>query len=374
MKVGVIKETKDKEFRVALPPSGVVELNKANHTVYVQNNAGAGIGFSNADYTNAGAIIIDSTAELIQKSDLLVKVKEPTEEECNLLTPQKTLFTYLHLPAAKLQLDLLLKAKTTAIAYETVTSNTGSLPLLTPMSEVAGRLAILNGSQFLLKHNNGKGVLLNGVAGVQPANVVIVGAGVVGSNALITAVGAGAKVTVLDTNLDRLRSLDALYTNRITTLYASKDNLAKSIATADLVVGAVLIPGASAPKLITKDMLALMQKGTVIVDVAIDQGGFAETSKPTTYSNPVYEIEGVIHYCVANMPAAVAKTSSQALSNATLPFIMQLANLGVKQALLNNNHLLNGLNVANGKITHSALSTSFNMPYYNAVDVIKEIN
>jgi alanine dehydrogenase len=371
MRIGLLKETKNQEYRVAITPASAMEIIKAGHEFFVQSGAGLGIGIADSEYEKLGAKIVKDTKALIETADLIVKVKEPTEEECNLLNKDKTIFTFLHLAALPKQMELLQKSGAKAIAYETVTSPLGSLPLLTPMSEVAGRLAILSGSQYLLKNNGGKGVLLNGVAGVDKANVVIIGAGVVGVNAMQTAVGAGARVIVLDKNIDRLRQLDLIYGNKITVLYSSHHNVMESIKNADLVIGAVLIPGASAPKIITKDMLKHMQPKTVIVDVAIDQGGMAETSKPTTYDNPVYEVDNIIHYCVANMPGGVAKTSSFALSNATNPFILELANKGINKALLENPHLLNGLNVASGNIVHKGLADSFNVKYVDAKDIIR---
>ena len=370
MKIGVIKETKNNEYRAGLVPSSVYELVKHGHKVYVETGLGLGIGITNAEYKKSGAIIVESVEELFKSAELLIKVKEPTEKECKLLTEKHTIFAYLHLAALPIQTKLLQESKVTAIAYETVTSKYNTLPLLTPMSEVAGRLSVLSGSYFLLKHNNkGKGVLLNGVPGVPQGHVTIIGAGVVGTNALMTAVGIGAKVTVLDTNLVRLQQLDELFGNKITTMYSSKHNLELSIAKADLVIGAVLIPGAVAPKLISRQMLSLMEKGTVLVDVAIDQGGCFATSKPTTYEDPTFEVDGIIHYCVANMPGGTAKTSSFALNNATLPFILELANKGVHSAFAENQHLLNGLNVYQGKIAHAHLADSIGQECLNVTSL-----
>lgn len=365
MKIGAIKETKVHEYRASLVPASVLELTHAGHTVFIQKGLGEPIGFSDSDYKNAGGTIIDTTEELFQKSELLIKVKEPTLDECRLLTEGHTLFTYLHLAALPEQTKLLKESKSAAIAYETVTDPNNRLPLLAPMSEVAGRLSILSGCQYLLKSNNGSGVLLNGVPGVAQGNVCVIGAGVVGSNAIATAIGLGAKVVALDKNINALRDLDARYGNKITTLYSSTDAIAKSVAEADIVVGATLIPGAKATKLVTKEMIKTMKKGSVLVDVSIDQGGCFETSKPTNYDAPVYEIDGIIHYCVANMPGGVAKTSSIALNNATIPFIMELANKGVHKALSENNHLRNGLNVYRGDIVHKQLAASINEPFVN---------
>lgn len=366
MKIGVIKETKNNEYRAGLVPSSVKELVAAGHKIYIETALGKGIGITDSEYKKSGAIIVESTEELFHNAELLIKVKEPTEKECKLLTEKHTIFTYLHLAALPVQTKLLQESKATAIAYETVTSKLNTLPLLTPMSEVAGRLSVLSGSYFLLTHNNkGKGVLLNGVPGVPQGKVTIIGGGVVGTNALMTAVGMGAKVTVLDNNLVRLQQLDELFGNRITTMYSSTHNIELSIAKADLVIGAVLIPGAAAPKLVSKAMLSLMEKGTVIVDVAIDQGGCFATSKPTTYENPTFEVDGIIHYCVANMPGGTAKTSSFALNNATLPFILELANKGVNKAFAENLHLLNGLNVYKGQIAHPHLADSIGQKCLN---------
>lgn len=363
MKIGAIKESKNKEYRACLTPASVIELIHNHHEVFIESGLGLGIGINDETYEKIGAKVVNKN-ELFHQCELLIKVKEPTEEECKLLKPHHVLFTFLHLASLPLQTKLLKESNATCIAYETVTDKYNKLPLLAPMSEVAGRLAILSGVNFLLKNHNGSGVLLNGVAGVEQGVVVIIGAGVVGANALLTAVGIGSKVIILDKDMEKLRYLDQIYGNKITTLYSNKENIAKSIAMGDLIVGAVLIPGAVAPKIITKDMLKLIKKGSVLVDVAIDQGGCFETSKPTSYDNPTYEVDGIIHYCVANMPGGVSKSSSYALNNATLPYILEIANHGYKDALQKNPHLLNGLNVYKGHITHELLANSINEVYH----------
>ena len=370
MKVGALKESKNNEYRASLTPSSVVDLKNQGHEVYIQSGLGHGINFEDEDYSKVGATIVNSTEELIAVSSLIIKVKEPTEQECLLLNEDKVIFTYLHLAAFPTQHKLLKESKSVAIAYETVTSPNNGLPLLAPMSEVAGRLAILAGGQYLLKSSGGKGIVLNGVPGCKQAKVVIIGAGVVGINALITAVGVGSQVVILDTNIDKLRELDKLYGNRITTLYSSQYNIIHSIKDADMIIGAVLIPGGKAPKLITKDMLKLLQKKTVIIDVAIDQGGCFETSRPTTYDNPVYEVDGIIHYCVANMPGAVSSTSSFALTNATLPYILQLANHGYRKACINNIYLRQGLNIMQGKVVNKTLAESINEVYVDPIELL----
>ena len=363
MIIGVPKEIKNHEYRVGLTPTSVREFVKNGHQVWVEKNAGMGIGLNDAAYEEAGAIICNTPAEIFAKVDMIVKVKEPQAQECAMLREGQIIFTFLHLASDEVQTELLQKSKAVAIAYETVTDERKNLPLLAPMSEVAGRLAVQVGAYFLLKPNGGSGVLLGGVPGVLAANVMIIGAGVVGSHALAMAVGLGANVTILDTHLNRLKELDALYGNRIKTLYSNHDNITKMIQNSDLVVSSVLIPGASAPKLITRSMLASMRKGSVIVDVAIDQGGSLETSRVTTHQDPVYEVDGILHYCVANMPGSVANTSSYALNNAVLPYALQIANKGYKKALAENPHLMKGLNVYRGDITYKAVADAQNKPY-----------
>ncbi len=363
MIIGIVKEIKVHEYRVGMTPAGVYELKRCGHTVLVETNSGDAIGFSDKMYIEAGATILDTAQEVFVKADMIVKVKEPQEQEYDLIRENQILFTYLHLAPDKKQADALLKSKSIAIAYETVTDNNNQLPLLSPMSEVAGRLAIQVGAAALEKHNGGSGILLGGVPGVSPANVVIIGAGVVGLNAVKMALGMHADVTILDTNLNNLRKIDNYFNGRVKTLYSNNFNLLNILKDADLVIGAVLIPGATAPKLITKEMLKSMKKGSVLVDVAIDQGGCFETSKITTHQNPTYIVDGVIHYCVANMPGAVARTSTLALSNATLPFILNIANNGWVNALKQDSNLKNGLNICKGVVTHVAVANALNYSY-----------
>jgi alanine dehydrogenase len=331
--------------------------------VYVQADAGLAIGFTDEDYRKAGAQILDDGPAVYAAAQMIVKVKEPQAKERALLTPDHTLFTYLHLAPDQAQTDDLVKSGATCLAYETVTDRHGRLPLLAPMSEVAGRMSIQAGAHCLEKAQGGRGVLLGGVPGVSPAKVAIIGGGVVGQNALAMAVGLGAQVTVLDRNMDVLRHLDHLYGNRVSTLFSTVATLSEAVCESDLVIGGVLIPGASAPKLITRDMIRRMPEGSVIVDVAIDQGGCAETSKPTTHDAPTYVVDGVVHYCVANMPGAVARTSTLALNNATLPFIAALANKGPEQAMKDDSHLLAGLNVYHGKVTFKEIAEATGYSY-----------
>ena len=363
MLVGIPKEIKNHEYRVGMTPSGVNELIRNGHQVIVEKDAGDGVGFSDLDYLNVGAIVIDSAKEIYAKSDMIVKVKEPQPNECEMLRPGQLLFTYLHLAPDPEQTKALLKSGCIAIAYETVTDNNGGLPLLAPMSEVAGRLSIQSGAHALEKHKGGRGILLGGVPGVKPANVVVIGGGVVGINAARMAAGLGADVTILDRNLNVLKEIDSVYNGRIKTLYSNHMNLEIAVAEADLVIGAVLIAGAAAPKLVTKAMLKTMKKGSVLVDVAIDQGGCFETSKATTHQQPTFVVDGVVHYCVANMPGAAATTSTLALTNATLPFAVTLANKGWKEAIKTNKHLKNGLNICEGKVTYEAVARDLGYTY-----------
>jgi len=325
-----------------------------------------GIGFTDQDYIDAGATIIPNAVEIFTVAEMIVKVKEPQPVECAMLREDQVLFTYLHLAPDPIQADLLMKSKCVAIAYETVTDRFNRLPLLAPMSEVAGRMSIQAGAHCLEKAQGGRGVLLGGVPGVPSADVIVIGGGVVGTNAIKVAVGMGANVTVLDQSINRLKELDDLFGASLNTVYSTKDALEHYLTHADLVIGAVLVPGAAAPKLIRRDILKHMRKGAVIVDVAIDQGGCAETSKPTTHADPTYVIDGVVHYCVANMPGGVARTSSLALNNATLPFVLKLADQGYNTALRNDPHLLNGLNVYKGKITCAAVARAIAQDYYPA--------
>ncbi len=363
MLIGVPKEIKNHEYRAGLVPDSAKELVRAGHQVLVESQAGAGSGYSDVDYEAAGAQIAANAEQVFAAAEMIVKVKEPQVQECALLRPGQTLFTYLHLAPDPDQAEALLESGCTAIAYETVTDEEGRLPLLTPMSEVAGRMSVQVGATSLHKAEGGRGVLLGGVPGVEPAKVVIIGGGVSGTHAAQMAVGLGANVTVLDKNLDRLKELDVAFNHRITTVYSTSAAIEKHALDADLVIGAVLIPGAAAPKLVTKEMIAQMKDGAVVVDIAIDQGGCFETSHATTHDDPTFIVDGVVHYCVANMPGAVARTSSQALNNATLPFILELANKGIDNALAENVHLRNGLNVKAGHVTHKAVAEALGKPF-----------
>lgn len=363
MRVGVPKEIKNHEYRVGLTPPSVAELVAAGHEVIVETKAGMGIDFEDQDYVDAGARIVPDAKTVFAESDMIVKVKEPQQSEIALLEPRHLLFTYLHLAADKPQAEGLMKAGATCIAYETVTADDRSLPLLKPMSEVAGRMSIQVGAHYLEKEQGGRGVLLGGVPGVAPARVAILGGGVAGVNAAQMAVGMRADVTIYDISNARLAELDMFFGSQIKTAYASKAAIAAAVKNAHLVIGAVLVPGAAAPKLVTRDMLATMKRGSVLVDIAIDQGGCFETSHATTHDDPVYEVDGVIHYCVANMPGAVARTSAFALNNATLPFVMKLAGLGAEKAMAADKHLAAGLNVSNGKIRHQAVAEALDLPF-----------
>lgn len=363
MRVGVPKEIKNHEYRVGLTPASVAELTAAEHEVIVETKAGSGIDFDDQDYVDAGARIVGTPAEVFAQSDMIVKVKEPQPSEIALLEPRHLLFTYLHLAADKAQAEGLMKSGATCIAYETVTSRSGALPLLKPMSEVAGRMSVQVGAHYLEKEQGGRGVLLGGVPGVAPARVAILGGGVSGVNAAQMAVGMRADVTIYDINNDRLAELDMFFSSQIKTQYASKAAIAAAVERAHLVIGAVLVPGAAAPKLVTRDMLKTMKRGSVLVDIAIDQGGCFETSRPTTHDDPVFEVDGVIHYCVANMPGAVARTSAFALNNATLPFVLRLAKHGADGAMAADPHLANGLNVSGGKIRHQAVADALELAF-----------
>jgi alanine dehydrogenase len=363
MLIGVPKEIKNHEYRVGLTPSSVRELVAQGHRVLVQREAGAGIGAGDDDYARAGATLAPDAASVFAQAEMIVKVKEPQAAERRLLREGQILFTYLHLAPDPEQCADLMKSGAVCIAYETVTQPGGGLPLLAPMSEVAGRMAVQAGAHHLEKAHGGLGVLLGGVPGVAPARIVIIGAGVVGTNAAQIAVGTGAQVVVVDKSLDALRRIDHLLGARVSTLYSNRDNLEREVLSADLVIGAVLIPGAAAPKLVTREMLKRMKPGAVIVDVAIDQGGCFETSKPTTHAEPTYVVDGVVHYCVANMPGAVPRTSTHALNNATLPFTLQIAGQGWRAALKANRHLLAGLNVAAGRVTNEAVAQALGHPF-----------
>jgi len=363
MRIGVPKEIKNNEFRVGLTPASVAELVNAGHELFVETKAGNGIDCPDSAFTKAGAQILPNATDVFAASDMIVKVKEPQPEEIALLEPRHILFTYLHLAADKPQALGLMKSGATCIAYETVTSKSGSLPLLKPMSEVAGRMSVQVGAHYLEKEQGGRGVLLGGVPGVAPAKVAILGGGVAGVNAAQMAVGMRADVTIYDINNDRLAELDMFFSSQIKTAYASRAAIAKAVQKSELVIGAVLVPGAAAPKLVTREMLKTMKRGSVLVDIAIDQGGCFETSHPTTHADPVFEVDGIIHYCVANMPGAVPRTSAFALNNATLPFALEIANLGAWEAMKRDPNLANGLNVSGGKIRHEAVAEALDLPY-----------
>ncbi|WP_347279006.1 alanine dehydrogenase [Plasticicumulans sp.] len=356
MQIGVPKEIKNHEYRVGLTPASVRELVAHGHTVFVEHDAGLGIGCDDAQYLAAGATVLGTAAEVFERAAMIVKVKEPQPVECRRLRAGQLLFTYLHLAPDPEQTRLLVESGVTAIAYETVTGARGGLPLLAPMSEVAGRMAIQAGAHALEKAHGGRGVLLGGVPGVVPAQVTVIGGGVVGAGAIRMAVGMGAHVTVLDRDIDRLRALDIEYGPRLTTLFATRDAIEAQVLESDLVVGAVLVPGAAAPKLVTRAQLAQMRPGAVLVDVSIDQGGCFETSHPTTHAEPTYVVDGIVHYCVANMPGAVPRTSTFALNNATLPYTLALADKGFPQALFDDAGLMAGLNVHAGRITCRAVA------------------
>jgi alanine dehydrogenase len=363
MRIGVPKEIKNHEYRVGLTPSSVSELVAAGHQVIVETKAGNGIDFDDSDYVAVGATIVGAAADVFAGSDMIVKVKEPQPQEIALLEARHTLFTYLHLAPDPAQAKGLMESGATCIAYETVTARNGTLPLLKPMSEVAGRMSVQVGAHYLEKEQGGRGVLLGGVPGVAPARVAILGGGVAGVNAAQMAVGMRADVTIYDINNDRLAELDMFFSSQIKTQYASKAAVAAAVAGAHLVIGAVLVPGAAAPKLVTRDMLKTMKRGSVLVDIAIDQGGCFETSHATTHDDPVFIEEGIIHYCVANMPGAVARTSAFALNNATLPFALKIANLGAERAMAADPHLAAGLNVAGGRIRHKAVAEALDLPF-----------
>ena len=370
MLIGVPKEIKNHEYRIGLTPAGARELVANGHTVMVQHDGGKAIGLTNEMYQRAGAEIVDSAEEIFRRADMIIKVKEPQPVECAMLRAGQLLYTYLHLAPDPEQTRALLKSGATCIAYETVTDRKGGLPLLAPMSEVAGRMSIQAGAHALEKAQGGSGVLLGGVPGVKPAEILVIGGGVVGINAARMAMGLNAHVTVVDRSLDRLKYLDELYGHQLTTIYSTHDAIEERLPDTDLVIGAVLIPGAAAPKLVARSQLKLMRPGSVLVDVAIDQGGCFETSHATTHQDPTYEVDGIIHYCVANMPGGVARTSTFALTNATLPFAVQLANKGARQALLDDEHLRDGLNVHGGKITYKAVAEDLGYDYVPAIEAL----
>lgn len=365
MIIGVPKEIKDHETRVGLVPSGVTALEEAGHAVLVQAGAGRGSSLSDAEYAEAGAEIVPAASEVWRRAEMVVKVKEPQPQEYGHFRPGLTLFTYLHLAPLQGLTDALLESEVTGVAYETIREPDGSLPLLTPMSEVAGRMAVQVGAQYLEAPNGGRGVLLGGVPGVAPANVVILGGGVVGTNAAKVALGMGAHVAIIDVNLNRLRELDDIFNGYAVTLASNAWTIRETLRLADLVIGAVLVPGASAPKLVRRSMLAAMKPGSVMVDVAIDQGGCFETSRATTHTDPVYFEEGVLHYCVSNMPAAVPHTSTLALTNATFPYVFELANKGLERACRDHPGLREGVNTYRGEVTHPGVAESQGRRYEN---------
>jgi alanine dehydrogenase len=363
MIIGVPKEVKDHETRVGLVPSGVTALREAGHEVLVETHAGEGSAITDREYMQAGAAILETAAQVWQRADLVVKVKEPQQQECAFFKPGLTLFTYLHLAPLPELTDRLLQARVNGVAYETIRERDGSLPLLTPMSEVAGRMSVQVGAQYLERPNGGRGILLGGVPGVAPGNVVILGGGIVGTNAAKIAIGMGAHVTIIDRNLNRLRELDDIFGGMVVTLASNAWTITENLKTADLVVGAVLIPGASAPRLVKREMIANMKRGAVVVDVAIDQGGCFETSHATTHTEPVYFVDGVLHYCVSNMPAAVPHTSTFALTNATFPYLLELANHGLERACERHPGLKEGVNTYNGYITYAGVAESQGRPW-----------
>ena len=363
MIIGILKEIKTEENRVCMTPAGVEVMIHNGHTVLVEKNAGAGSGFSDKAYEKAWSKIIGTSKEIFETADMVMHVKEPMPPEYDLIREGQIVFTYLHLAADEPQTRALIKSKSVSIAYETIQKADGSLPLLTPMSEVAGRMSIQQGAKYLEMAQGGHGVLLGGVPGVDPGTVVVIGGGVVGINAAKMACGLGAKVYLLDMNLDRLRYLNDVMPANCVTLMSSPAAIRKLVKTADVVVGAVLIPGAKAPHLVTRDMLKTMKKGSVLVDVAIDQGGCFETSKATTHTNPTYVVDGVVHYCVSNMPGAVAKTSTLALTNATLPYAVEIANKGWQRAMRENAEIKSGANVINGQVTYKAVAEAFDLAY-----------
>ncbi|MFP3505239.1 alanine dehydrogenase [Burkholderia sp. SIMBA_062] len=370
MLIGVPKEIKNHEYRVGLTPAGARELTRHGHRVLVQRGAGTAIGLLDDDYTAAGAALCDDARELFARADMIIKVKEPQAVECAMLRRGQILYTYLHLAPDPEQAAALVKSGAVCIAYETVTGPGGGLPLLAPMSEVAGRMSIQVAATHLESPRGGRGVLMAGVPGVPAAHVVVLGAGVVGTGALQMAVGLGARVTVLDTNVGRLRQLDLIFANRIATVCSNAHTIDEAVRDADVVIGAVLVPGASAPRLVTRDMIATMRTGAVVVDVAIDQGGCFETSHATTHAQPTFVVDGVVHYCVANMPGAVARTSTFALNNATLGHALALADKGWKRAMTDDPHLRAGLNVCDGHVTYEAVALALGLPYVAAQDVL----
>lgn len=371
MIIGVPKEIKNNENRVAVTPAGIAEFKKNNHTIYVQSTAGEGSGFNDEDYINAGASILNTIEEIYSIAEMIIKVKEPIESEYSLIKPNQLLFTYFHFASYEPLTHAMIKSNAVCLAYETVEKADRSLPLLVPMSEVAGRMSVQEGAKYLEKPMGGKGILLGGVPGVKPANVIVLGGGIVGTQAAKIAAGLGARVTIMDISLPRLRQLDDIMPANVDTVYSNEYNIREAIRKADLIIGAVLIPGAKAPHLITRDMLKSIPNGAVMVDVAVDQGGCFETTKPTTHAEPTYVVDGVIHYSVANMPGAVPYTSTLALTNATLPYAIQLANKGWKQACSDNAELKSGLNIIKGNVVYKAVSEAFDLPLASVDEFLK---
>jgi alanine dehydrogenase len=370
MIIGVPKEIKNNENRVGLTPAGISALTKAGHQVFVQSTAGNGSGFSDEEYKAAGGGILGTIEEVYAKADMIIKVKEPIEVEYPLIKEGQLLFTYFHFASYEPLTKAMIERKAICLAYETVEKKDRSLPLLVPMSEVAGRMSIQEGAKYLEKPMGGRGILLGGVPGVKPANVLVLGGGIVGTQAAKMAAGMAADVTIMDISIPRLRELDDILPANVKTVFSNEYNIREAVKHADLIVGAVLIPGAKAPHLVTREMLGLMKPGTVLVDVAVDQGGCIETCKPTTHENPTYVIDGIIHYCVANMPGAVPYTSTLALTNATLPYALQLANKGWKKACAENEELKLGLNVVGGKVVYKGVAEAFNLPYNDVSEVL----
>jgi alanine dehydrogenase len=363
MVIGVPKEIKDHEYRVSLTPAGAATLRQNGHEVWLEPSAGLGSGFSDDEYRKAGVLVADSKDEVFREAELILKVKEPLLSECHLFRPGQVLFTYLHLAALADVTKALLSSKITAIAYETTESKDGSLPMLKPMSEIAGRMSVQIGAQYLEKIHGGRGVLLGGVPGAEPGRVVVLGAGIAGSSATRIAVGMGAQVTVINLDIERLRYLDDQYQGRIVTLAVSPTAIEEAVCSADLVIGAVLVSGAKAPKLVSRSLVSRMKSGSVIVDVSVDQGGCVETTRPTTHSEPVYVVDGVVHYCVANMPGIVPRTSTYALTNATLPYLLQLADDGVDRAIRSDPGLAKGINLKDGKVIHRGVAEAHGLPF-----------
>jgi len=370
MIIGVPKEIKTHENRVALLPSGVTKMKSYGHKVLIEKGAGRGSGFSDEKYTEAGAEIIEDTDQLWNQAEMIMKVKEPIEVEYGRIREGQIIFTYFHFAASRQLTEAVIESKAIAIAYETVEQEDGSLPLLIPMSEVAGRMASQEGAKYLEKAQGGRGILLGGIPGVRPANVLVLGGGIVGVNAAKIAAGMGANTTIMDISMRRLRYLDDVMPQNVTTMFSSEANIRSMLPDIDMVIGAVLKPGAKAPHLVSRDMLELMQKGTVLVDVAIDQGGCFETSKPTTHDHPIYEVDDIVHYCVTNMPGAVPYTSTLGLTNVTLPYAVDIANKGWKEALKDDKELVKGLNIVDGEIVYRDVAEAFNLGYTNVASIL----